>query len=349
MDNIARVNLIAGKNNVGKTALLEAIFMHCGAYNPSLTLSIDRFRGLDSIHIEFSGSKQSPWDSLFNNFDKSSEIEIKGTFTDGSIRKICLNVVQPSDEPLGRSPIIQLSPSTLGNTPLDTENNVVLNLTYEESVETNPDVKKSGSSFMVIGPKGVSTPIIKQPPFKTFFNPARFRISPEEDARRFSNLEIIGEENMLLDALKILEPRLKRVSVIASEGAPILYGEIGLSQMLRLPYMGDGMTKLASIILAIGNAKDGVVLVDEIENGFHHSMMQNVWDAIGRAAKHSNTQVFATTHSLECIIAAHNAFSKGEHYDFLVHRLNRIDNEVRDITFDQGDLDIAFKSKMDVR
>ena len=32
-----RVNLIAGLNNVGKTALLEALFLHCGATNPELT------------------------------------------------------------------------------------------------------------------------------------------------------------------------------------------------------------------------------------------------------------------------------------------------------------------------
>ncbi len=119
--------------------------------------------------------------------------------------------------------------------------------------------------------------------------------------------------------------------------------------MLQLSYMGDGMSKLASIILAIGNAKDGVVLIDEIENGFHHSIMQKVWAAIDRAARHSNTQIFATTHSLECIIAAHKAFIEGEQYDLLVHRLDKIDNMIKDVTFSRCDLDIAFESKMDVR
>ncbi|MGC9515337.1 AAA family ATPase [Methanocrinis sp.] len=349
MDSMARINLIAGKNNVGKTAFLEAMFLHCGAYNPSLTLGLDKFRGFDKIHIEL-GSTQSPWDSLFNNFDKYSAIEIEGKFTDGSVRKINLKAVQPFEESPEKGPIIQYGTSTLENIPLDSEDTVVLRLDYEEeSAENESRKKKSGSSFMSIGPKGVSTPIIKPPPFLTIFQPARYRFPPQEDAKRFSNLEIIGEEDMLLEALKIFEPGLKHISVVASGGGPVLYGDIGLSQMLRLAYMGDGMSKLASIVLAIGNAKDGVVLVDEIENGFHHSMMQKVWAAIDRAARRSNTQVFATTHSLECIIAAHKAFIEAERYDLLVHRLDRIDDTVKDVTFSKLDLDTAFEFKMDVR
>ncbi len=349
MDNIGRINLISGRNNVGKTALLEAIFLHCGAYNPALTINIDRFRGLDKIHIEFDGSKQSPWDSLFNNFDKSSVIEIEGKFIEGSVRKISLMVVQPSEGSAEKGPIIQYGTSTLENVSLDAENTVVLKLNYEEFTEKKSRKKKTGSSFLSLGPKGVCTPIIKPPPFPTIIQPARYRFPPDEDAKRFSRLEIIGEEDILIEALKIFEPGLKRISVVFSGGMPILYGDIGLSQMLQLSYMGDGMSKLASIILAIGNAKDGVVLIDEIENGFHHSMMQKVWAAIDRAARHSNTQIFATTHSLECIIAAHKAFIEAEHCDLLVHRLDRIDGVVKDIAFSQCDLDIAFESKMDVR
>jgi AAA15 family ATPase/GTPase len=154
---------------------------------------------------------------------------------------------------------------------------------------------------------------------------------------------------MLLDALTLIEPRLKRIAVVATGDAPVLYGDIGLSQMLQLANMGDGMSRLASLILAIGNAQNGVVLVDEIENGFHHTMMQKVWAAIGKAARRSNTQVFATTHSLECIISAHKTFTQEENYDLLVHRLDRVNDTVKDVTFSQSDLDMAFELKMDVR
>ena len=349
MGNIGRINLIAGVNNIGKTAFLEAMFLHCGAYNPALTLNIDRFRGFDNIHIEFSEFGKSPWDSLFYKFEKLRNIEIEGVFTEGSVRKISLQVVGPSEESPEKGPIIQYGLSTPENFPLNLENARVLKLNYEDTIGKDGIEKKSGSSFLSISPRGVKAPMVKSPPFPAAFLAARTRISPEEDAKWFSNLEIVDRQDMLLDALKFIEPRLKRIAVVATGGAPVLYGDIGYSQMLQLPYMGDGMSKLASIILAIGNANDGVVLVDEIENGFHHSLMQKVWAAIGRAARQSNTQIFATTHSLECIMAAHKAFTKGENYDLLVHRLKRVNDTVEDVTFSQCDLDTAFELKMDVR
>ncbi|MGB9902573.1 hypothetical protein [Methanothrix sp.] len=66
LTDLDQVNLIAGKNNVGKTALLEAIFLHCGAYNPELTLRVNAFRGIEAIKIELPGWTETPWDALFN-------------------------------------------------------------------------------------------------------------------------------------------------------------------------------------------------------------------------------------------------------------------------------------------
>jgi hypothetical protein len=352
LDRIGKVNLIAGVNNVGKTTLLEAIFLHGGAYNPALTLSIDQFRGFSKFHFELGGSdKVTPWDSLFNDFDISNNIEIKAEFTDNTTRKIDLQIVGPSEESVENDPLLQYDAS--GSTgplhqksvPTSPESALVLRLNYEESS------KKPGSSFLILGPKGLKTSHIKSTPHPMIFLPARYRVNLEEDADRFGKLEIVGRQNMLLDALKVIEPRLERIAVVALSGQPVLYGDIGLSRMLKLPYMGDGMSRLASYVLAIGNAKDGVVLIDEIENGFHHTMMPKVWEAIAKAAKDFNTQVFATTHSLECIVSAYKAFSKGEYYgDLLVHRLEREDDDaVKDVTFVQDDLKTAFELGIDLR
>jgi AAA15 family ATPase/GTPase len=53
LDNLARVNLIAGKNNVGKTALLEALFVHCGAYNPELAVRLNSFHRIPIYEWKF--------------------------------------------------------------------------------------------------------------------------------------------------------------------------------------------------------------------------------------------------------------------------------------------------------
>jgi len=73
---LERVNLIAGMNDVGKTALLEALFLHCGAWNVELTYRLNLFRGMEPRKIELSKRSETPWDSLFKDFDPSKVIEL---------------------------------------------------------------------------------------------------------------------------------------------------------------------------------------------------------------------------------------------------------------------------------
>jgi AAA15 family ATPase/GTPase len=99
----------------------------------------------------------------------------------------------------------------------------------------------------------------------------------------------------------------------------------------------------------IANAPHGVALVDEIENGLHHSILSKVWQVIGDAARRFDTQIFAATHSFECIQAAHQAFEKSESYDFQLHRLERIAGKIQAVTYDQETLAAAVKSDLEVR
>jgi AAA15 family ATPase/GTPase len=113
--------------------------------------------------------------------------------------------------------------------------------------------------------------------------------------------------------------------------------------------MGEGIGRLLSIILAIANAKGGTILIDEIENGLHYSVLSNVWKAIADAARRADVQIFATTHSLECIRAAHEAFESSDKYDFRYHRLERIKDEIRSVTYDQENLAISDEMNLEMR
>ena len=127
---------------------------------------------------------------------------------------------------------------------------------------------------------------------------------------------------LLLKALQIVEPRLQSIEENSSSGIPMIWGDIGLSELVPLSAMGEGMTQIARLVLAIASVPDGIVLIDEVENGIHHSVLPDVWRAIDEAAKQFHTQVFATTHSFECIEAAHQALGPD---GFLLHRLEASD------------------------
>ena len=343
LTDLERVTLIAGVNNVGKTALLEALFLHSGAYNPALTARLNAFRGIESLKIEFGWWAETPWDSLFNEFDTAKRVELVGENKATGRRILRLKVVRQPEELAKIGQFIQHDASRPEGVLLSSETALVLELEYQEG-------GKSGRYHMILSAKEPRLePIPPPPPFPAFFLAARVRIPPAEDAERFGKLEVIGRQDVLLKALQVIEPRLSRLAIVVASGVPMLHGDIGLGRLVPLPIMGEGMARLASLVLAVGNAPNGVVLVDEIENGLHHSILSKVWRAIGEVARQFDTQLFATTHSLECIVAAHRAFSESGRYDFRLHRLERINETIRAVSYDQETLEAAIETGLEVR
>ena len=113
--------------------------------------------------------------------------------------------------------------------------------------------------------------------------------------------------------------------------------------------MGEGFRRLFLIAVALATAKGGTLLIDEIENGLHYSVLKDVWNAIAQAARQADVQVFATTHGYECIEAAQEVFSASDEYDFRLHRLDRVDDGIKAVTYDQEALGAATKFFMEVR
>jgi AAA15 family ATPase/GTPase len=72
-------------------------------------------------------------------------------------------------------------------------------------------------------------------------------------------------------------------------------------ERIPLKSLGDGVTRVFHIILSLVNAKGGVLLIDEFENGLHWAVQQSVWDIVFQLAETLDVQVFCTTHSRDCI------------------------------------------------
>ena len=129
----------------------------------------------------------------------------------------------------------------------------------------------------------------------------------------------------------------------------MIYGDTGLSRKIPVAYMGDGISRLLTIILYMANLPNGVVLIDEIENGLHHKVIPKVWEAIGRAAREFNCQVIATTHSFELLEDALTGLGENYRDDFAFIRLDRRDDCVRPVRLDYEMLETAFEYHMEIR
>lgn len=346
LDDLARVNLIAGKNNVGKTALLEALFIHSGCYNPELALRLNAFRGIPRIQIDLARWAVAPWDALFKNFDTTQKIEFSSLNSKNQEWVLHLNILSDPDELRKFVINLQQDSNGSGSSSSFTDPFRVLQLHFEDKERS-----EVVDTHVFLDHSGVNTEIVPSPPFQTSFLGSRGRTPLDEDANNFTKLASSGKRDLLLDALTILEPNLRTLELLKFGGATMLHGDTGINRPIPLAFMGDGLTRIANIILAIGNAPSGVVLIDEIENGLHYSVLKDIWKAIAKAAREFDTQIFATTHSWECITAAHRAFAEESMYDFRYLRLERsLENEsIHAVGYDQETLDATIEMNLEAR
>ena len=186
--------------------------------------------------------------------------------------------------------------------------------------------------------------------FPAVFIPSSEMMPRPESVRRFSDLLFARREAELLEILREFEPRLNDLSLVGEPSS--IHGDIeGLRKLLPISAMGEGLQRMTSLMLAISTAENGIVFIDEVENGLHYSVQTRVWQAIAKAARTYNVQIFATTHSYELIRAAHEAFHKKKAKDFHLYRLgrNRNTKEIQVVSYDKETLDAAIEVGFEVR
>lgn len=159
-----------------------------------------------------------------------------------------------------------------------------------------------------------------------------------------------GEET-LQRLLNKVDPRIKKIRIDPGDGPEgnQIIVDIGLSELVPLTQCGQGIYRLTTIISEIIGDQPKVLLIDEIENGLHHSVLNQVWSGLAEAAKELDVQIFATTHSHECIEAAHAAFSSRNQYDFSVLQLFRIENGVQGRVLDKQHIEAALEGDIELR
>jgi AAA15 family ATPase/GTPase len=138
----------------------------------------------------------------------------------------------------------------------------------------------------------------------------------------YKDVALSEKESDVIRALKIIEPKIDRFSLIDGS-KPIV--RLGSDQIRPLSSMGDGINRVFSIILSMVNCQGAYLLIDEFENGLHYSVQEKLWEIIFYLAERLDIQVFATTHSLDCVEAFSVVLSNGERDD-TAGTMIRLDN-----------------------
>lgn len=337
LDDFGRVNLIGGRNNAGKTALLEAVYLHYVPDKPQQWVDISRLRGIQRGVL--ATQALAKW--LFRRHS-DSPIDARSCDVEGIERSTEVYLV---DLATSRDKF----PSV------------------EESIAKRFGAEFAGSDalrlilrFRTGGKQGDAVILLEKTRYASIPAPVPGKISTvflgcrmsdrERDVTRFGELESAKRLEEIMPSLQIIEPRLQRLSLVPFAGGAEIHGDVeGMSRLVPLPLIGEGMRRLLSMVLAIANVPGGIVLIDEIENGLHYSVLPNVWKALADAARRNDVQVFAATHSWECLRAAHEAFCREEPYGFRYYRLDREDGEATCVAYDREMIETSLTMGMEAR
>jgi energy-coupling factor transporter ATP-binding protein EcfA2 len=357
INGLGRVNLVTGRNNTGKSSLLEALRILASDVSPSVLYDILRFREEDARDTEDPARLADseilfPVSSLFYGFPSFSDdlkpIKIETT---GNSRPIRLSIgagrLYEERDQNGTRRRIPVQPYLSDEFADD---NVAFPALF---IETNKIQRFMPLDLLSRYTRGRSSGVLTNEPRMTCI-----AVNPYGGERTatlgalWDKIALSDHEDDIIKALQIIDPEIVAVSMIGGEGGRLQRTAIVRASNLQRPVplrsYGDGVNRLFGIVLSQVNAKDGLLLIDEFENGMHYSIQRDTWRIVFDLANRLNIQVVATSHSWDTIEAfQHVANEHAE--DGVLIRLSRRDEEIIPTLFREDELAIATRDRIEVR
>jgi AAA15 family ATPase/GTPase len=341
--NLKRVNLIVGKNSSGKSAFMESLFLSSGSLAPNTVFQMRQIRRMGNQFVVPTdiAAHRSVWADLFYDF-KSEKISIKiAGMPNSDSRTVSIEFISSTglqELPFGKQDEAGISSvsSQGGSLPQ-------IQFTWKkqnhQSVITRPKITGSGLQY---DPKNIEVfPCI-------WFSPGTAE-TPQENAQRFSHLDTVGDIDGVVNILSNEFPFIDGLSIDFHAGIPMVFASIkGESRKMPVPLISDGVNRLMGICLGIANTRGGTILIDQLEDGFHHKLLPSIWKSIYSLAAIYNVQLFVSTHSAECLNAMRPVLKDNEK-DFCLLRCTRMDHGCSIDVLPGSYLETALEQDFEVR
>ena len=336
MDGLERVNLFVGNNNSGKTSLLEAIYL---LVSEDRKLSLFNILSARNEFIKVLEQSVTLYDHIFpvdhilyGHKIHYDEVEFVNGHKIKDFKKILISSVAD----ISIEVELEVSPWSI-------EIKYLLkgdNSQGRESIQLDEDSRiKRQTNYLF---KKNTYPHILLTRTKYDFN---------QLASMWDNIALTFKEELVVSALKIIQPDVEKIGFSISYPHNMIRLKLkDIDIPVPINSMGEGMYTALTIAMSLVTAENGVLLVDEIETGLHYEAQTNMWRLILETAKELNVQVFATTHSWDCIAAYQEALSQDE--DSSIGKLFRLDSKygkLRAVEYDAEDLEVVTREGIEVR
>ncbi|MFX1307936.1 MAG: ATP/GTP-binding protein [Promethearchaeota archaeon] len=354
IEDFKQFNLIIGKNNSGKTSILEAIFYSINPGNTTLT-----FKAVGQVKISLDRSVKEAvfWEPFFHRLDTDRKVKLTSKLIKPSLEERILTII-PKYE---KQPDSEINNFRNGQDYYATKiQKLVIGLIYDFTIKkNNTEVKLYHSTIeynklepvtvypgMEIQPFNVKNdPSYESTTNGRLINPRNLYANLDG---KFGKIVIKKQEKQIINYMKIIDSKLEDIILVGDQ----IYLDLGEDFKSRLPisFWGEGTSKAFAILLDLVNLPNSIILIDEIENGLHYSTMEIFFDFIFKVARSLNIQLFMTTHSYECIRAVRNSISKlNEEDDFRLYRIESKDDKLKSIKYSFREISTSIEQEWEIR
>lgn len=321
-----RVNLFFGKNNCGKSSLLDALFLATGLSNPLLPINVNVMRGYNKTRLK-------DLELNFYNLDSAQPIHI--CVENKEKRNIEISLFENNKRDV-----------SFDTNTIDIHSNVIEG---EYGLKFNFEINDESFESELRFDLSTTTNTIDFP--KKYVESLRcIYLTPKYDfntsIQGLENILKNKDEDFIIEGLRFIEPRVKDF-IFTEEG---IFVDIGLEKRIPINMMGDGVRKIVALLTVIYDCKDGIVLIDEISNGFHYSVMSNLWNVIIKAAIKNNTQLFITTHDYDSIKGLRDTALNIYDENVATFKLLRTsDDELKALHYSLESVDYSINQEIEIR
>lgn len=317
--DLKQFNLLVGKNESGKTSILEALFLLVNPNNPQLPYRINIFRELKRVDSKF-------FSILFFKENVNREIILRAELINPKeTRELIITVIEKGEIVIVKDI----------NKEIEDYKSYYEKEGYSEKISEITGLEILYNHFNRNGHKEeYNSKMIRSGSEINFTSDKRYKEKWSGiyiyECNIFNNivnglneLQVKKQKNRVIKVLKKIEPSIENFEIGVNN---VIYCDIGFKELVPINILGMGFIKILHILSCIINKKDGVVFIDEVENGLYYRSQEVLWDAIFETSQEFNVQIIATTHSIDCLrvyCKQYNKFLKGK--DNL--RLFRIEKE----------------------
>lgn len=327
IEQLGHINLIVGKNNVGKSTLLEAIYLHANIGSPNIMRGILDKRG-ESYSTEYSNLEEPDVSKLFYGYPDldtiKNPIHIGRTKAPDSTLSLS---IEWEENKIAPAFVVQFGSIQL-SLPLEKSFDEIAKI-WELSLKKNAD-NLIITPCIYVSPDGLSSSMIQ----------SLWKKIVEE-----------GNEHEIVTALQLIDKNVEDFILVQNpNGEPSFrIRRKGQKGAIPIKALGDGMNRLAGLSMALVCSQKGILLIDEIENGLYWGVQPDVWKFIVKVAKELDVQVFATTHSNDCLRAFYTGIKDDADMEGIAVRLEKRKAGFHTEIYDEVRLKMNVDERIEIR